>query len=227
MAIRDNLRRKIVVSGGGGSSGGGSGSGTGGITEITDGFTARFFDENNDILQVTKVRNGLWLDKPQYECGSWQNIETGFPNTFPLLLECDVDFYARSTATYADRLYAFYGVDKIEYPYISIFAREDGFGHLAFMSDYVVSGNDYRATKILWVRPEPHEIPYTTDVLVLTEGIMKLAAPDDLKLYNNDICTASPYAYNEFSAYTAINFDDGVWYGTERTADLLTVITNE
>lgn len=212
------------------SSSGSSGGSSGGTTAdaIEGGFKARFFDENDELLQIMVVRNGLWIDKPQYECGSWQNIENGFPNTFPLLLECDVDFYARSEATYADRLYAFYDVDKVEYPYISIFMREDGNGHLAFMSDWVLTSYNekYKATKMLYAHVDSG-LPFTTDVLLVTEGVMGVITPDLLTYYENDTCIAHTGYYNSYSGRSAINFDDGVFYGSEKTALLDTVIPNE
>lgn len=212
----------VPTSSGGGGSSSGSGSGTT-ADAIEGGFKARFFDENDTLIQVTVVKNGLWLDKPQYECGSWQNIENGFPNTFPLLLESNVDFYARSEATYADRLYAFYGIDKIAYPYICVLTREDGDGHITFMSDWTKSGNDYKASKMYQKRVNTG-LAFTTDVLLLTERIMNVISPTDLEYIENGSCTANPNTYMYYNEYTAQNFDDGAWYSSDKCVDLLTVI---
>lgn len=214
-------------SGGGDSTGGGSSTGGTTADAIEGGFKARFFDENNELIQVTVVESGLWIDKPMYECGSWQN-ENGFPNTFPLILSSNVDFYARSEATYADRLYAFYGFNKSEYPYISIFVREDGNGHLAFLKDWelVSTNTNYKATEMYWASVNSG-LAYTSDVLLLTESIMQAIAVEALMYYENDTCIASPWNYNYYGGYTAINFDDGVYYGGSKTVDLLTVIESE
>ena len=168
----------------GSSSGGGSGSGGGGnsdsgsdvgTTEITNGFTARFFDENNDIIQVTRVRNGLWLDKPQYECQSWRNAN-GYINSFPLLLESDIDFFATVNSTYADTIYLFMGVDKVEYPYLFIEYIRDSQPRIFFGKNYALK---YSSS--------------TGNAYVLFSGEV---------LYGYSTCTTLPDDYNDLTSMT-------------------------
>lgn len=188
----------VPSSGGGGSSGGGTTA-----DDIEGGHKARFFDENNTLLQVSVVRDGLWLDKPIYDCDSWQNIN-GYVNTFPLILESDVDFYAAVSTTYIDSIYKFAGVDKVTYPYfIFDFNNREGC-KLLFGSNVSISGNTltitggYYINEILCTAPTDH-----SDLTNVSQIIMDILSEKSLNSGGDNVYVRS----NAGQDYNGVHYD--------------------
>lgn len=125
MAIRDNLRRKIIVSGGGTSSGGSSDSGTGGsgTSAIDGGFTVNFYNSDEVLIESHSALCGMYIDVPiSYTAETWQNAD-GYVNSFPLTVSEDsetkvFDLYDKAAPLCDSVLYKVYGVDESVYPYI-------------------------------------------------------------------------------------------------------------
>lgn len=91
MAIRDNLRKKIVVSGGGTSSGGSSDSGTGGsgTSAIDGGYIVNFYNTDKVLIESHSALFGNWIDDPiSYDVHHWEN-ENGHINQFPLTVSTE------------------------------------------------------------------------------------------------------------------------------------------
>lgn len=85
---------------------------------LENGYDVMFYDENNDGLAFYSVRQGLYVDKPQYNCKRWVTAD-GVVVELPLQPTSDMQLYA-SNNTYARILYENYGVDMVEYPYLAI-----------------------------------------------------------------------------------------------------------
>lgn len=87
--------------------------------EVKDGFIAYFYDENGELIQTLEASNGMDIRPPEYECTCWFD-ETGVLVTFPYELTKATNFYAQQNPTYADNIYSVTGINKIEYPYLSV-----------------------------------------------------------------------------------------------------------
>lgn len=177
MAIRDNLRKKIVVSGGGGSSGGGSDSGTGGsgTSAIDGGYTVNFHNLDGVLIESHSALFGNWIDKPiSYVPANWIN-DNGYVNQFPLTVaegEGTVfNLYASETQTYAEKLYEAYGVDVAEYPYVAV---------LVYNSAYYVTLVFYKTAS-----QQGYDSANFNDVLVARDCV--ITSSNDLYLVVSDL----------------------------------------
>lgn len=114
----------VPTSSGGGGNSSGSGSSIGG--EFVNGYTVNFHNTDGVLVESHSALFGYWIDKPiSYTPSSWRNA-SGHINQFPLTVqENEVEgdgiynLYA-STDSVADELYAFYAIDKEQYPYLVV-----------------------------------------------------------------------------------------------------------
>ncbi|MER2108183.1 MAG: hypothetical protein ABS949_14715 [Solibacillus sp.] len=156
MAIRDNLRKKIVVSGGGGSSG--SGTGGSGTSAIDGGYTVNFHNTDGVLIESHSALFGMWIDEPiSYTPNSWRNAD-GYINQLPLVVEADseqtvFDLYANND-TIIDEIYAHFAIDKEVYPYVYIKAsREYPSGSIYSRVDVYISSTNIGENNSVIIAP--------------------------------------------------------------------------
>lgn len=119
MAIRDNIRKKIVVSGGG-SSGGGSGGGSG---AVENSYTVNF-KVDGEIVESHTAKVGNWIDAPMSYDLTWVN-GSGDVMSFPLVgNEAETYTFLGEFRNLSPTLYTYYGLDASEYPYIFMYIRD-------------------------------------------------------------------------------------------------------
>lgn len=110
-------------SGGSGGSSSGGDSGGSGSASIENGYTVNFYDADKvTLLESHSAKCGNWIDAPlSISTQYWRNIDSDYANSFPLKLDSagTVNLYS-SIISYTDLLYSKFGIDKAQYPYITI-----------------------------------------------------------------------------------------------------------
>lgn len=111
-------------------------------TSVEGGYVVSFYDENDILIQVSSIMNGLTVDAPEYECDTWQTLD-GAVQTFPLIVTGDLNLYARTAPMYVDQLYRAVGLIKSEYRYVSLIFQSGYSIKLKFFNDYSI--DSYKA----------------------------------------------------------------------------------
>ena len=93
-----------------------------------DGFVAKFYDENNNLIQTVIAKESEEIYAPEYNCSCWIDSDNALV-AFPTTITEDVNFYAMSNIiTYADLIYKTANLDKNEYPYLCVYFQKSKFG---------------------------------------------------------------------------------------------------
>lgn len=85
---------------------------------LENGYDVMFYDENNEAIAFTSIRQGDSMQAPIYVCDGWKTSDEQII-LFPYTPTQDMVLYAFNEDL-AQRIYEHYGVDIQEYPYVTM-----------------------------------------------------------------------------------------------------------